>query len=131
MNVYQTDLNGVYVGTTTADQDPLDDTNWLIPAGCVQTAPPTITDSQLAKWDGSGWVVENIPVVEPDPEPEPIAPEVLARGKRDGLLITSDWTQVDDSPVDKSAWATYRQLLRDVPTQAGFPNTISWPTEPV
>ena len=50
MNVYQTDLNGVYVGATTADQDPLDSTNWLIPAGCVKTAPPTITEKQFAKW---------------------------------------------------------------------------------
>ncbi len=130
MNVYQTDLNGVYVDTTTADQDPLDSTNWLIPGGCVETAPPTITDSQLAKWDGTGWVVEDTPVVESDPETEPVAPEVSVRAERDNLLSTSDWTQVDDSPVDKSAWATYRQLLRDVPSQAGFPNTITWPTKP-
>ena len=131
MNVYQTDIDGVFVGTTTADKDPLDSTNWLIPAGCVQTAPPTITNSQFAKWDGEDWVIENIPVEEPEPEIEPIAPEILARRKRDGLLMTSDWTQVNDSPVDKSAWATYRQLLRNVPSQAEFPNTIVWPTKPV
>ena len=53
------------------------------------------------------------------------------REERDKLLSTSDWTQVADSPVDKSAWATYRQLLRDVPSQAEFPNTIVWPTKPV
>lgn len=131
MNVYQTDLNGVYVGITIADQDPLDSTNWLIPAGCVETAPPTMTDSQFATWNGTEWVVEDIPVVEPNPEPEPIAPEVLVRAERYELLETSDWTQVNDSPVDKSAWATYRQLLRDVPQQSGFPNTISWPEKPV
>ena len=128
MNVYQTDLNGVYVGNTVADKDPLDSTNWLIPAGCVQTAPPTMTDSQLAKWDGADWVVEDIPAVEP--EPEPIAPEVSVRAERDGLLMNSDWTQVNDAPVDKAAWATYRQLLRDVPSQEGFPNTITWPVKP-
>ena len=66
MNVYQTDLDGVYVGDTTADQDPLDSTNWLIPAGCVETAPPTMTDSQFATWNGTEWVVKNIPVAEPD-----------------------------------------------------------------
>ena len=130
MNVYQTDLNGVYVGTTTADQDPLDSTNWLIPARCVQTAPPTITDSQLAKWDGAKWDVEDIPVAEPEPKPEPVAPEVSVRTERDGLLMNSDWTQVDDAPVDKSAWATYRKLLRDLPSQEGFPNTITWPVKP-
>ena len=130
MKVYQTDINGVYVGNTVADQDPLDSTNWLIPAGCVETTPPTMTDSQLAKWNGTEWVLEDTPIVKSDPEPEPIAPEVLVRAERDGLLVTSDWTQVDDSPVDKSAWATYRQLLRDVPSQAGFPDTITWPTKP-
>jgi len=127
MNVYQTDIDGVYVGITVADQDPLDSTNWLIPAGCVETEPPTITDSQLAKWDGAKWSVETIPVVEPDPEP--IAPEVLVRAERDGLLMNSDWTQVDDSPVDKSAWATYRQALRDLPAQSGFPD-VTLPTPP-
>ncbi len=128
MNVYQTDIDGVFIGTTTADQDPLDNTNWLIPAGCVETEPPTITDSQLAKWSGTEWAVEDIPVAEPNPEP--VAAEVLARAERDELLMTSDWTQVDDSPVDKSTWAAYRQLLRDVPSQSGFPNTITWPTKP-
>jgi hypothetical protein len=115
MNVYQTDIDGIYVGVTTADQDPLDSNNWLIPAGCVQTAPPTVTDKQFAKWDGADWVVEDIPAVEP--EPEPIAPEVSVRRKRDRRLMNSDWTQVNDAPVDKAAWATYRKLLRDVPSQ--------------
>lgn len=52
------------------------------------------------------------------------------RTKRDLLLAESDWTQVADAPVDQAAWATYRQALRDIPAQAGFPNTIDWPTQP-
>lgn len=52
------------------------------------------------------------------------------RQQRDYLLSRSDWTQVADAPVDKAAWATYRQALRDVPSQAGFPWTINWPTQP-
>jgi hypothetical protein len=52
------------------------------------------------------------------------------RTKRDSLLAASDWTQVADAPVDQAAWATYRQALRDMPSQAGFPNTINWPVEP-
>tara|TARA_R110000796_G_scaffold131618_1_gene247138 strand:- start:13 stop:468 length:456 start_codon:yes stop_codon:yes gene_type:complete len=52
------------------------------------------------------------------------------RDERNLLLSNSDWTQVDDSPVDKSSWATYRQALRDVPTQAGFPTDVTWPVEP-
>ena len=53
-----------------------------------------------------------------------------ARAMRDDLLATSDWTQVADAPVDQVAWATYRQALRDVTTQTGFPTSIAWPVAP-
>jgi hypothetical protein len=52
------------------------------------------------------------------------------RVQRDFKLSSSDWTQVADAPVDQEAWATYRQSLRDVPSQSGFPNEVTWPTEP-
>jgi hypothetical protein len=52
------------------------------------------------------------------------------RAERNGKLAASDWTQLADSTVDKAAWAAYRQALRDVPQQAGFPWTIEWPEQP-
>jgi hypothetical protein len=52
------------------------------------------------------------------------------RYNRDRLLAASDWTQVADAPVDAAAWATYRQALRDVPQQEGFPDNITWPEAP-
>ena len=52
------------------------------------------------------------------------------RSERSRRLAESDWTQVADSPVDKAAWATYRQALRDVPTQTGFPWDVNWPAQP-
>lgn len=52
------------------------------------------------------------------------------RNERNKKLSESDWTQVADSPVDKAAWATYRQALRDVPSQSGFPWDVAWPTQP-
>lgn len=52
------------------------------------------------------------------------------RSQRDSELMRSDWTQVADAPVDKAAWATYRQSLRDVTLQAGFPWNVSWPVKP-
>jgi hypothetical protein len=52
------------------------------------------------------------------------------RQQRGEKLKDSDWTQVADAPVDQAAWAEYRQSLRDVTTQAGFPWTIEWPTQP-
>ena len=52
------------------------------------------------------------------------------RASRDEKLKDCDWTQVADAPVDKAVWATYRQALRDVTTQTGFPWTITWPDAP-
>lgn len=52
------------------------------------------------------------------------------RSQRTQKLVESDWTQVADAPVDKAAWAVYRQALRDVTTQAGFPWEVEWPTQP-
>lgn len=52
------------------------------------------------------------------------------RADRNRKLTASDWTQVDDAPVNKAAWAAYRQGLRDVPSQAGFPWDVTWPVEP-
>jgi hypothetical protein len=52
------------------------------------------------------------------------------RNSRTEMLKDCDWTQLADSTADKTAWATYRQALRDVPSQAGFPWTITWPTQP-
>lgn len=57
----------------------------------------------------------------------------IMRLRRNELLEKSDWTQVSDSPLsdtDKAAWATYRQSLRDISSQEGFPNSITWPTSP-
>jgi len=52
------------------------------------------------------------------------------RKQRNDKLAACDWTQVEDAPVDKAAWATYRQALRDVTSQDGFPWTVNWPEAP-
>ena len=52
------------------------------------------------------------------------------RTTRGEKLKETDWTQVADAPVDKAVWATYRQALRDVTAQAGFPWTVTWPEQP-
>lgn len=67
---------------------------------------------------------------QPDPA-EALAVEV--REQRDRLLKDSDWTQMPDSPLaeeKKNAWQTYRQALRDVPQQEGFPENVTWPDAP-
>ena len=53
------------------------------------------------------------------------------RTTRAQMLKDCDWTQVADAPVDTAVWATYRQELRDISTQVGFPWTVTWPTKPV
>lgn len=49
---------------------------------------------------------------------------------RNAQLIGSDWTQVEDSPVDKAAWAIYRQALRDLPAQGGIADAVEFPVAP-
>lgn len=59
--------------------------------------------------------------------------ERKARNTRDSKLARSDWTQLPDNSLNdlaRAAWKKYRQDLRDVTSQVGFPWTISWPTEP-
>ena len=47
------------------------------------------------------------------------------------LLTRSDWTQLPDVPSEtKEAWAAYRQALRDITKQTGYPYEINWPTVP-
>lgn len=55
------------------------------------------------------------------------------RAERNALLTASDWTQVADAPLSdeqKAAWAVYRQELRDVTDQEGFPFNVTFPQQP-
>jgi hypothetical protein len=66
------------------------------------------------------------------PPPLPMT-ESEAREKRDKLLAETDWTQMPDSPLSdeqREAYRIYRQELRDIPSQAGFPASITWPELP-
>jgi Phage tail assembly chaperone protein len=55
----------------------------------------------------------------------------LVLSERNRLLKDSDWTQLVDVPLDnKSAWSIYRQSLRDITSQSGYPVNVIWPTKP-
>jgi len=103
------------------------------------------------EWNGTDWVLEQdetsisrfgftvddfpeAPVPEkPDYNPDQRELEQEAkeiRTQRDALLAETDWTQVADAPVNAQAYADYRQALRDIPQQSGFPGDIEWPTPP-
>ena len=56
-----------------------------------------------------------------------------ARAKRNALIAETDYMAMPDYPLDdekKAAVLAYRQALRDVPEQAGFPRQIDWPVKP-
>jgi hypothetical protein len=80
---------------------------------------------------GIGWLWDGQTLTSP-PLPPKTADELQAeaRAQRNQLLTASDWTQVADAPVDKDVWATYRQALRDITAQPGFPWEVIWPTQP-
>ena len=72
-----------------------------------------------------------LPVPAPQVDLEALAAE--ARAKRDNLLAETDWTQTLDAPISaecREAFRVYRQALRDITEQEGFPETIEWPAMP-
>lgn len=103
-----------------------------------ETPAPTVTRYQTAYKDGTeqdskgNWVWKwSISEMDDEAKAAKDAAQATAvRADRDRRLADSDWTQVADAPVDKAAWATYRQGLRDVPAQVGFPHEITWPSKP-
>lgn len=90
----------------------------------VQDASPSLVDGQ---WQ-IGWSVVSLTAVEIAEKANEAGNAV--RSQRDRLLSSCDWTQVADAPVNKTAWAAYRQELRDIPSQAGFPGNVIWPSQP-
>jgi hypothetical protein len=69
--VIQLDADGYFAGVTTADESPLEQGVFLMPAGAIDAPAPTIPEGQRAKWNGA-WVFEDIPQPEPEPEEEPV-----------------------------------------------------------
>ena len=67
---------------------------------------------------------------------KPVDPVEVARNAithRNRLLAASDWSQAADiphAPEVAALWRSYRQALRDIPAQAGFPAAVEWPTPP-
>ena len=54
------------------------------------------------------------------------------REKRNGLLISTDWTMTTGATVDQAQWAAYRQVIRDIPQtyKDKTPDDVVWPTQP-
>lgn len=96
-----------------------------------------ITDechAELIEGQSQGKIIDwsgEFPVLD-DPIP-PSSEEIAAqiRAKRDSLLVASDWTQLPDVPASTTEkWLEYRQALRDITEQVGFPENVEWPVAP-
>ena len=155
-------VTGEYVGASHAIQDPVEPTRFLMPADTTDQMPPATNDNQVAifdrdaeRWtntsdwrgheywteDGERHHITDLGVAPPEgalDAPPPPPPEDLAakaRQRRNGLLRSTDWTQLADAqlrlgPERVAAYEAYRQALADVPQQAAFPEAIEWPEEP-
>ena len=91
----------------------------------------------VCEFNGNEYIVVNgEPVRKPDSEIDAFhigRAWVELKNRRNGSLLDSDWTQGADSPLtdlQKSAWATYRQQLRDLPDNTIDPRTPEWPIPP-
>jgi hypothetical protein len=88
---------------------------------------PPVFSNEDQRWT-QVWRVRDMTAEEVTSRNDAQAAQV--RTDRNSLLSASDWTQIADAPVDKAVWATYRQSLRDISAQAGFPWTVTWPEAP-
>ena len=93
---------------------------------CTRNAQPVLTNGVWTV----GWTITEKTQEEVQQHDDNVAQS--NRSTRDALLSASDWTQVADAPVDATAWATYRQALRDITTHANWPHLseLDWPTKP-
>lgn len=78
------------------------------------------------------WEVRELPIDIVEKKKQELYEQkaALIRQQRSMLLYQTDYTQVADSPVEKQSWADYRQALRDVTNQEGFPFNVIWPEQP-
>jgi len=96
------------------------------------TTEPTDMEVSVASKDSSGvWSLSNIPFTEWTAGLKSRLTANVIKAQRNILLAASDWTQLQDIPASISGpWAEYRQALRDLPEQTGFPETVVWPAQP-
>ena len=104
-----------------SDTEPEFYTRWVhTPAGSPDNVAPKDTD------------VGGIAIYLTDAEYDTVL-AASARQKRDRLIAVTDYLVTPDYPISDDRLAkvkTYRQALRDIPEQAGFPRTITWPEKP-
>lgn len=136
MIIYKVRSDGVYDGS---EEFPTDRPEFVaVPRGYTRVAPPNIPPGYHAVLNGTWRLVEGPKPVDHNTLPPPqeyLDEEKInkVRNSRNLELAASDWTQLPDATISsdqKILWAAYRQSLRDIPQQNGFPWNVVWPTKP-
>ena len=91
------------------------------------------TEVPVLKSDGSyeqSW--QQIPMIDEEKAEADRTMIKEVSAKRNKLLIDSDWTQLADVTLsNREVWTAYRQYLRNIPAQPGYPWTVEWPVAPI
>jgi len=130
------DYRNMFAGTSFPSTGISDE--FLAENSCKKVTVWKPYDAQEQKLVGCPAYIENnevfTVVVEPlTPEDKQALYDSKAaevRNIRNNMLTECDWTQLPDSPVDKTIWANYRIELRNVTEQSGFPFNVVYPTAP-
>lgn len=118
-----TDLPTAGFSLVRVDEEPIPVFDPLTQTCTLASVPVLENGSWVLRWAVENKSDEQLAV-------ELHARKLNVRARRNELLAQSDWTQLADSPADKAAWAQYRQALRDLTDQTGFPDNITWPDTP-
>jgi len=135
IDYYQVGAHGEIIGTGSCQENAVDALRQYKPGltvgsavygrqyvdglGSVRDLPEKPSPSHTLNYATKQW------------EPDPALAESQAKATRNRLLTASDWTQLPDVPLaTKEAWATYRQALRDITAQPGYPFNVIWPQAP-
>lgn len=99
----------------------IDDSAFYVENGQSVAIPEKPSSYAIFDFSSKSWVLqENLAISD-------------VSSKRQKLLSSSDWTQIPDNPLtseQKALWAQYRQELRDITSQEGYPFSVIWPTKP-
>ena len=107
-------------------EDPAPDYDPVTQNAVLREAPERIDGAWILGWDVT-------PKTEIEAQHYRDRRAAEQRAARDAALTDSDWVVVkhlEAGTAVPSAWADYRQALRDLPAQAGFPFSVTWPAKP-
>jgi len=117
--VCQLNEQGYFIGTTIADESPLEEGVFHLPRNSIDVPAPVIPENHLAKWSNGNWEFEAIPEPEVE-EPEEVSPNAERIGELKLLLSQSDFKVLPDydKPNEeiialRKAWREEIRLLED------------------